>query len=425
MLFFRCDGDTNPKKSFILGSMDNTATYRIALTVLFPVYSALSCGLMVWLSYRDCYTMEELGLKRILLLYLSISGMGWLVTFCYQFYPVAFVYLNVVCLICYVLPSLFFYRIIRYLTRTGLEERFPRWHYLLPGALAAAMLVWSAFVPFGVQEEIVRGRAEVVPAGYEAYTWFFTLKPLLRVVFGIAYYVLTLALLVSYYRKTWGRDMPVRKPAGWVVFLIGISVASLLSSVLPTFMPRSRLLYSQWTAVVSCGMAIQHMLLSYHIIRREYRLYTVPPAPSKAGRGTADDPNRRRTYNGTLDRNRFERFLSEHKPYLTPGYKMTDLVEALDVNRTVVSSFINHTYGVNFNRYLNQCRLRELERLRSHPANRGRSVSSLIGLAGFGDFRSYTRAVAAEREAAVPRKETGPQKVADTGKAPEKEGGEG
>lgn len=405
--------------------MDNTVTYIIALTVLFPVYSALSCGLMVWLSYRDCHTMEELGLKRILLLYLSISGMGWLVTFCYRFYPTAFVYLNVVCLVCYVLPSLFFYRIIRFLTRTGREECFPRWHYLLPGVLAAAMLVWSWCVPFGVREEIVRGKAEVVPVGYEAYTWFFTLKPLLRVVFGIAYYMLTLALLVSYYRKTWGQDMPVRKPAGWVIFLVGISMASLLSSLLPTFMPRSRLYNSLWTVIVSCGMALQHVLLSYHIIRREYRLYTVPPAPSKAGRGAEDDPDRRRTYNGTLDRNRFERFLSERKPYLTPGYKMTDLVEALDVNRTVVSSFINRTYGVNFNRYLNQCRLRELERLRSHPANRGRSVSSLIGQAGFGDFRSYTRAVAAEREAASPQKETDPPKAADPGKAVKKEGGEG
>ena len=47
---------------------------------------------------------------------------------------------------------------------------------------------------------------------------------------------------------------------------------------------------------------------------------------------------------------------------------MTDLVEDLDVNRTVLSAFINQTYGMNFNRYLNRFRLRELDRLRSHPA---------------------------------------------------------
>ena len=71
------------------------------------------------------------------------------------------------------------------------------------------------------------------------------------------------------------------------------------------------------------------------------------------------------------------RFFREHKPFLRPGYKMTDLVEDLDVNRTVLSAFINQTYGMNFNRYLNRFRLRELDRLRSHPANQGKSVSSL------------------------------------------------
>ena len=58
---------------------------------------------------------------------------------------------------------------------------------------------------------------------------------------------------------------------------------------------------------------------------------------------------------------------------------MTDLVEDLDVNRTVLSAFINQTYGMNFNRYLNRFRLRELDRLRLRPANQGKSVSSLIG----------------------------------------------
>ena len=85
---------------------------------------------------------------------------------------------------------------------------------------------------------------------------------------------------------------------------------------------------------------------------------------------------------------------------------MTDLVEDLDVNRTVLSAFINQTYGMNFNRYLNRFRLRELDRLRLRPANQGKSVSSLIGQVGFKDFRTYSRAVATEREAAAGERET-------------------
>ena len=312
-----------------------------------------------------------------------------------------------VCLLCFVLPSIFFYRIVRFLTRLGEPEEFPPLHYLVPGLLALAMLVWSCFVPFDVRLEIVRGKAEVIPAGYEWYTRFFTLKPLLRVVFGLLYYILTLALLVSYYKRARGKDTLVRGPAGWVIFLVGVSIASLLSSVLPTFIPRSRFYYSLWTAVVSCGIALQHVLLSYHVIRREYCLYVLrrESPPSSSGETDAGDVRLRRSHSGKLTQRRFERFFREHKPFLRPGYKMTDLVEDLDVNRTVLSAFINQTYSMNFNRYLNRFRLRELDRLRSHPANQGKSVSSLIGQVGFKDFRTYSRAVVAEREAAAGKRE--------------------
>ena len=363
--------------------MDILTVYMISIMVLVPVYSAVSCGMVVGLSLQDCLSREERDLKRILLVYLSVSATGWLVTFCYQFYPSLFVRLNVVCLLCFV------YRIVRFLTRLGEPEEFPPLHYLVPGLLALAMLVWSCFVPFDVRLEIVRGKAEVIPAGYEWYTRFFTLKPLLRVVFGLLYYTL------------------VRGPAGWVIFLVGVSIASLLSSVLPTFIPRSRFYYSLWTAVVSCGIALQHVLLSYHVIRREYCLYVLrrESPPSSSGETDAGDVRLRRSHSGKLTQRRFERFFREHKPFLRPGYKMTDLVEDLDVNRTVLSAFINQTYGMNFNRYLNRFRLRELDRLRSHPANQGKSVSSLIGQVGFKDFRTYSRAVVAEREAAAGKRE--------------------
>ena len=368
------------KKRYIWG-MDNLTVYMISIMVLAPVYSAVSCGMVVGLSLQDCLSREERDLKRILLVYLSVSATGWLVTFCYQFYPSLFVQLNVVCLLCFVLPSIFFYRIVRFLTRLGEPEEFPPLHYLVPGLLALAMLVWSCFVPFDVRLEIVRGKAEVIPAGYEWYTRFFTLKPLLRVVFGLLYYILTLALLVSYYKRARGKDTLVRGPACWVIFLVGVSIASLLSSVLPTFMPRSRFYHSIWTAAVSCGIALQHVLLSYHVIRREYCLYVLrrESPPSSSGETDAGDVRLRRSHSGKLTQRRFERFFREHKPFLRPGYKMTDLVEDLDVNRTVLSAFINQTYGMNFNRYLNRFRLRELDRLRLRPANQGKSVSSLIG----------------------------------------------
>ncbi len=85
-------------------------------------------------------------------------------------------------------------------------------------------------------------------------------------------------------------------------------------------------------------------------------------------------------------------------------------MEALDINRTTLSAFINRTYGVNFNRYLNRLRLKELEKLRSQPDGQGKSISSLLDKAGFKDFRNYSRAAAAEREDAEQKNETDKKK---------------
>ena len=400
--------------------MDILAAYKVGITVLIPVFSAITCLALVALSLRDCLSEEERRLKKILLVYLSLSALGWYMTFCYEFHPVLFAWLNVLCLLSFVLPSIFFYRIVRYLTRLGEAERFSPLHYLLPGVLAGVLFVWSLLVPREVQIEIVEGKALVFPAGYDAFTRFFTLKPLLRVIFGMAYYVLTIAVLVRFYRRTNGKPAPVRQTAGWVVFLVGISIASLLSSLLPTFMPRATILHSLWTLLAACAIAFQHVLLSYHIIRRKYRLYTTPDNPARkdavaSGEAapqtapeTTDNPESaqqpnatppRRHHSGKLSRGRLEAYFRHEKPWLDPACKIADLVEVFDVNRTALSSFINRTYGMNFNRYLNRWRLRELDRLRALPSNRGKSMRSLVEKAGFDNYRTYLRAVAAEREA--------------------------
>lgn len=190
--------------------------------------------------------------------------------------------------------------------------------------------------------------------------------------------------------------------------LLGRCVHRLAALIGPAYVHTTEpVLLFHWSAVVSCGIALQHVLLSYHVIRREYCLYVLrrESPPSSSGETDAGDVRLRRSHSGKLTQRRFERFFREHKPFLRPGYKMTDLVEDLDVNRTVLSAFINQTYGMNFNRYLNRFRLRELDRLRSRPANQGKSVSSLIGQVGFKDFRTYSRAVATEREAAAGKRE--------------------
>ena len=401
------------KRTYIC-EMDISATYITAIIPLIPFFSAIASGILVVFSLQDCLKWEERRLKRIVLFYFSISGIGWFVTLCYAFSPVLFTWLNVVCLLTFILPAIFFYRIIRFLTRLGKPENFSMLHYLLPGILVIVTLVWSFFVPFSVQLEIVTGKAEIYPAGYEGFTRFYTLKPLFRVIFGLIYYLLAIGVLAGYYKRATGNKAIVHKPANWVLFLVGVSLASLFSSVLPTFIMKRVEFYSSiWTLIVALSIAMQHVLLAYHIMRRDYVPYIITEKAPKQPKVTKEHAQQieeqaveikekapRKQHSGKLNRRTFESFIRNEKPYLNPDYKITNLVEDMDINRTALSAFINRTYGMNFNRYLNRLRLKELEKLRSQPAGKGKSISSLLDKVGFKDFRNYSRAAAAEREAA-------------------------
>ena len=162
-------------------------------------------------------------------------------------------------------------------------------------------------------------------------------------------------------------------------------------------MPRATIFTSLWMLIVAFAIAAQHILLSYHIIRRKYLLYAVSEKPAPKPPQASPQKKERRYHSGKISQERLEGYFRTQKPYLNPDYKITDLVEALDVNRTVISAFINQTYGVTFPHYLNRWRLDELKRLRSLPANKGRSISSLISQTGFADYRRYAHAAAVER----------------------------
>ena len=93
-----------------------------------------------------------------------------------------------------------------------------------------------------------------------------------------------------------------------------------------------------------------------------------------------------------VDQAAFERYFRKNKPYLNPNLTITDLIEPLQCNRTYLSKFVNRTYGMNFNNYINHCRLNEMERLLAAPGNRDKTPASLYAQAGFGSYRNYLSA---------------------------------
>ncbi|GHV57627.1 hypothetical protein FACS1894182_06970 [Bacteroidia bacterium] len=225
--------------------------YLTALVLLIPAFTAGTCMTLTVFSRRNCLTRQERTLKNTVILYLSMAFLSWFTIFCYVFFPELFVFLNIPCLAGFILAPVFFYRVIRSLTRLEQAERFSPWHYFVPVLLGAVFLVWSLLVPFDAQVEIVRSRQLSVTGEYEAYSRFFTTKPLLRMIFILVYYGFIARLLIRYYRRADDADVPVHKPARWIVFLIVLSVAFVASSLTSALLPRDSGITSVWTAIAS------------------------------------------------------------------------------------------------------------------------------------------------------------------------------
>jgi AraC-like DNA-binding protein len=93
-----------------------------------------------------------------------------------------------------------------------------------------------------------------------------------------------------------------------------------------------------------------------------------------------------------IDQTVFERYFRNHKPYLNPHLTLSDLTGPFGYNRTYLSKFINRVYGMNFNRYINSCRLREMDRLLAAPGHRHKYPEALYAQAGFSSYRNYMNA---------------------------------
>jgi len=409
--------------------------YLNTLVMFVPVFTSGTCIMLMAFSRWNCFTQQEKKLKNIVILYLLMTFLSWITVFCYFYSPKAFVYLNIICLAGFVMAPVFFFRVIRLLTQMEEKERFSPLHYLVPALLGAVFLGWSLFVPFEVQTAIVESRQLSIAGDYAAYSWLFTSKPLLRMIFLMVYYVFIARLLVNYYRKARRSGKVDHKLKRWVKFLIVISLAFMLTSLKLMFSPRNIEGAFVYTITAALCISGQFILLTFHIMKRNYLLYTIHadyeshpvptqvqdnpetnrPAKQEQGQltfltaavtdiapkgGESRNVNHeskkqkddRKFHSGKLTRRRLNVYFRKQKPYLQADFKMTDLAEIMDVNRSVLSAFINRNYGVHFNRFVNQWRLKELERLLSMPVNKGKSITRLVAKAGFKDLRQYFRA---------------------------------
>lgn len=251
----------------------------------------------------------------------------------------------------------------------------------------------------------------------------------------------TVIRLRQYYRIVDKETKIIRKPASWVILLISLQVAMLLTALIINTIPRENIFVS-WLSGLSFSIVFAlHIVIGYNVIRRNFLFYMPQPSSfvikSRNGRrynletavsgnegeeGNNDaglpgvekvKPGGKRPYihrtqvevtptgqvkHVKLTRKSLEAYILQHKCWLDPHLKLTDLADALETNRTALSGFVNKTYGMNFNQYLNRYRLEEVERLSKLAGNAGKDLYVLVAQAGFSTRRNYQRALEAEKE---------------------------
>ncbi|MDR0995593.1 MAG: hypothetical protein LBL81_04810 [Tannerella sp.] len=197
--------------------------------------------------------------------------------------------------------------------------------------------------------------------------------------FWAAFLFILTRQLYCYYRQAVQReDANKRHYLTYALFLLAFS------SLLPLayFHPAGHLNYSI-VAVQTIALALwigsgaykPYLLLS----RQEVEAEEAPVAKEQE-------------YAKDVSRQKLENYFKKEKPYLNSTYRMEDLQEALQVKRHALSSFINQTYQMNFNCFMNKWRMETLQELRKHAKATEQDEESLLKRAGFSGMRHYLRA---------------------------------
>lgn len=348
-----------------------------------PIVCALTCMVMMLLdaeAHRK--SPQERRLRLFLALTYFVTSLGWLGMVFYAESPRLFASYYTVFLLTLMLDQVMIYRFVSIITNTGEQREFNRLHLIVPVFITLISLYCDINVPIEQQIAVIYGYDETNTGMGFKVMYIFT--AVVFVVYNTLYPILNLLHIHRYRRfiANYSADA-YRTSLGW---LSVIQVLILISVPIPLAALLLGVHGSASGFVVWFGALpyfINYLILCYNLLDNNY-LIIQPDTPQGDGMsGSAATP---------IDRKHFERYLRDRKPYLDSRLRVTDLAAGLNTNRSYLSAFINQEYGTNFCRFINRCRLAELDRLRLSTANADKTNMDLLLMAGFSSYRCYIRA---------------------------------
>ena len=112
-----------------------------------------------------------------------------------------------------------------------------------------------------------------------------------------------------------------------------------------------------------------------------------------AGRSERIFPDQRVTLEEKDLRSTVEAFIHGERPFLRPGFTLTDMAVETGIPRHVLSHFINREYGMNFNSLINTFRVSFLKNIPGQDPDWKRLTLEALGrMAGFNSRNTLIKA---------------------------------
>jgi len=282
------------------------------------------------------------------------------------------------------IDQILIYRFVYIFTSTDEEKHFSWLHFVVPVGL------WTAFSV--VAETIIphEHKLEVVYSGEgdSPYAILYALASIVAVVNHILYPTLGIVRILRYKRRIGDYYADVQTASlNWLVTVLILTLMTAPFPLTGLFM-QVNILWNSWFSIQgTLPFFFVYPVLCYNLLSNNFVII-------------ASD-NKNPTGNSVIDQIRFEQYLYDKKPFLNPRLRVMDVAYDLCTNRNYISTFINNTYGMNFNHLINSLRLKELDRLRLSPEHKDDTNMDLVLAAGFSCYRSYLRAKQAEYDISV------------------------
>lgn len=343
-----------------------------------PVMCALVCMLMMLMDTRN---MKDRRLHWYLALTYLVTALGWLGMVLYVISPEGYISYHAVFLLALMLDQVMFYRLVAILTNTGEAHNFNRLHVLVPFIITTVATISDVLVPAEQKLSVMYGEISLSPGNWFGVAYIYT--SVIFIIYNTLYPLLCLRNISRYRRFIVNYSSEAQRTSlDWlygmqllILFCVPVPFAGLLLNI-DTFA-------STWFVWLGAlPYFAYYIILCYNMLDGNYLIVQLDPHEEDEEQGK----------NTSLNRQKLEQYLSDKKPYLDPRLSIADLAVGLNTNRTYLSTYINNEYGMNFCRFINQYRLKEIERLRKTPDYDSNRNIELVLEVGFSNYRSYLRA---------------------------------